>query len=412
MTRAHLSTEELLLQFDSELSFELSTHLDECEQCRCALVDLTTVLHQAELELQASVPAESPERHRASWAVLESRLQASEMVAAKVTPFPLRWATLYAAAAALGFVVISGYLSLEFFGGPTQAPLELADVVEPMPVAEPQPVAPARATVAEDQAIEEPSVLPAQPERALETPVVVEPPAEEPREVLARFELAEIQKATQPPARGTLGEFSVPVVDSQPASAVLLAGMLSATPSVPVPVVHEPLQLRLVQEFANLSPRAAEAVINGHWILYKADVWREDISPVWTDSGLMLQGSVENEAAKSRILRAIGRTEGSSDVAFDLRPRDTTSSAPAVALASAPVEQHPLGGVVRNSLLTHFGDTARRSFVAPEPSVLQGEIDHFVSDVFISQSELLAHVYALKNVLGRVNGEQTAKRKD
>ena len=407
MTRSHLSTEELLLQFDSEPSTERTAHLDACEQCQCALVDLAAVLHEAELELRASVPQESAERHQASWAALESRLQASDLAVAKVTRFPLRWAAVYAAAAALGFVVISGYLSLEFFGAPTQAPVEIADVVEPTPAPSaaqtgaPEPAAPNRSAAVEDSS--SPVVL---PETAVEIPSMVELPVEEPRAAPTRFELGEAEEAPQPPMLAVAAEFSGPSVDPQPVSTALLAGVLSTAALLPEPAVQEPVRSRPIQELADLSPRAAQAVVDGHWVLYQANVWREDIVPVWTDAGLVLQGSVENEAAKDRVLRAIGRAEGDSAIAIDLRLRDVASSAPRVALASSQVEQHPLGGVVRSSLLTHFGDTARRSFVALEPSVLQGEIDRFVSEVFKSQSELLAHAYALKSVLGRVDGER------
>ena len=403
MTRSHLSTEELLLQFDSELSTERTAHLDACEQCQCALVDLAAVLHEAELELRASVPQESAERHQASWAALESRLQASDLAVAKVTPFPLRWAAVYAAAAALGFVVISGYLSLEFFGTPRQAPVEIADVVEPTATPRAaQTVAPEPAAPNRSFSVEEYSSAVVPPETALDIP----PAVEEPRNALARYELTEAEEATQPPALAVVAEFSGPSVDPQPVSTALLADVLSTVPLLPEPTVQEPARSRPIQELADLSPRAAQAVVDGHWVLYQANVWREDIVPVWTDAGLVLQGSVENEAAKDRVLRAIGRAEGDSAIAIDLRLRDVASSAPRVTLASSQVEQHPLGGVVRSSLLTHFGDTARRSFVALEPSVLQGEIDRFVSEVFKSQSELLAHAYALKSVLGRVDGER------
>ena len=403
MTRAHLSTEELLLQFDSELSAEPTAHLDACEQCQCALVDLAAVLHEAELELRASVPEESAERHQASWSALESRLRASDLAVAKVTPFPLRWAAVYAAAAALGFVVISGYLSLEFFGTPPQMPVEMADVVEPTPAPSaaqtvaPEPAAPNRSAAVEDSS---PAIVP------LETALDIPPAVEEPRNARARFKLAEAEEAPQPPALAVAAEFSGPSVDQQPVSTALLAGVLLTAPLPPEPAVQEPVWSRPIQELADLSPRAAQAVVDGHWVLYQANVWREDIVPVWTDAGLVLRGSVENEAAKDRVLRAIGRAEGNRAIAIDLRLRDVTSSAPRVALASSQVERHPLGGLVRSSLLTHFGDTARRSFVAPEPSVLQGEIDRFVSDVFKNQSELLAHAYALKSVLGRVDGER------
>ena len=405
-TRVHLSTEELLLQCDSELGSERGAHLDECEECRCALVDLTTVLHQAELELRASVPAETVEGHQAAWASLEARLRPRE----KVTPFPLRWAAVYAAAAALGFVVISGYLSLEFLGTQTPSPaVEIADAVEPAvePVV-PSEIAPSEVVPSENvSSTPQPAPSAAQAETTAaavdSTPRADPRPVDEPRSAPARFEFPTAQDASQPASRSAIAELSAPSVEAQWVSpSHLPADVLSITPVEPAPAPLRPQ----VQEFATLTPGAAEAVIDGHWILYQAKVWREDIAPLWSDAGLVLRGSVENEAAKRRVLQAIERTKGGSDIATDLRLRGVASNTPAVALASEQVEQRPSGGVVRNSLLAHFGDAARRSFVAPEPSVLQGEIDHFVSDVFENQSKLLAHVYALKSILLRVDAGQ------
>ena len=407
MIRAHLSTEQLLLQCDGRLSSGPAAHLDVCERCSCALVELTAVLHQAELELRASVPEETSESHRASWAALESRLQTIEVAGGEVKPFPLRWATLYAAAAALGFVVIGGYLSLEFFGAPMQAPEEIAGIVEPAaaPV-EAQPVVQEPGRTGEGAAIEAPTPAPNQPRTEPVQPAVVEPTSQEPLPVPTRFELAEPRGVIQRPASVVAAEFSAPALELGSRSSVVLASVLSMTSASAEPAVYEPVRSQRRQGLANLSPTAAEAVINGHWMLYEGDVWREDIIPVWTAAGLVLRGTVENEAARERVLAAIGRTKGGSDVAVELQPRDVKSGTSTASLSSTRMEQYPLGGAVRNSLLTHFGDTARRSFVASEPSVLQGEIDHFVNEVFQSQSELLSHAYALKNVLGPVDREQ------
>ena len=400
-TRVHLSTEELLLQCDSELGFERTAHLDECEECRCALVDLATVLSKAELELRVSVPAETAESHEAAWASLEARLRSRE----KVKPFPLRWAAVYAAAAALGFVVISGYLSLEFFGTQPPSPaVEIADAVEPAK----ELIAPSEVVPSENVSASlgpAPAAAQAQTTEAAvaSTPRAVPRLVDEPRSAPARFKFPTAQDVSQPPSRSAIAELSAPSVEAKWVSpSNLPANVLSINPVEPTPV---PLRPR-AQEFAALTPRAAEAVIDGHWILYQAKVWREDIAPAWTAAGLVLRGSVENEAAKRGVLRAIERTKGGSDIATDLRLRGVASNTPTVALASEKVEQRPSGGVVRTSLLAHFGDAARRSFVAPEPSVLQGEIDHFVSDVFENQSELLAHVYALKSILVPVDAGQ------
>ena len=395
----HLSTEELLLQFDGEFDSPRAAHLDECEPCRCALVDLTTVLEQAEMELRASVPDEPPERHAASWGALEARLRSRE----KVKTFPLRWAAAYAAAAALGFFVISGSLTLEFFGTPTQSPaVEVADGTEPAPPPAPpntntEPKAVPVPEALEAAAIMEPAPAeaPLRQERAEQR--VVQPPA--------RFKLAAASDSPQAPARPALDGLSNPGVEFEQVQlrSAWVANVLSGLSSLPPPARPLQPEVRAIDE---LTPRAAEAVIAGHWVLYEAKVWREDIVPVWTEAGLVLRGSVEDDAAKARVLRAIKGTRDGRDAATDLRVRSQIPDPSPAAFASEQIEQRPSGGMVRNSLLAHFSDAARRSFVAPEPSVLQGEIDRLVSEVFRSQSELLAHVYELKSILGRVDSER------
>jgi hypothetical protein len=76
----------------------------------------------------------------------------------------------------------------------------------------------------------------------------------------------------------------------------------------------------------------------------------------------------------------------------------------------------PLGGIVRSSLVSHFGDAARRSFQAPRPEALQSELDRYVTDIFKTESDLLAHAYALQTLVGNVDphaaGEQALRQFD
>jgi hypothetical protein len=63
----------------------------------------------------------------------------------------------------------------------------------------------------------------------------------------------------------------------------------------------------------------------------------------------------------------------------------------------------PAGGTVRRSLLGHFSDAARQSFVSPQPTALEAEVVRYVSEVYRSQSDLLSHAYALQRFLDRVD---------
>jgi hypothetical protein len=78
-----------------------------------------------------------------------------------------------------------------------------------------------------------------------------------------------------------------------------------------------------------------------------------------------------------------------------------------VAVISAD-DRRSTGGVVRNSLLSHFSDAARRSFQSPQPSMLEAELDRYVTEVFRGQSRLRSHAYALKSLLEPLSREQIA----
>lgn len=57
------------------------------------------------------------------------------------------------------------------------------------------------------------------------------------------------------------------------------------------------------------------------------------------------------------------------------------------------------GGLVRTALVEHYRDAARRSFQTADAPALDAEIARYVSDVFRSQSDLIGHVYELEQLL-------------
>jgi hypothetical protein len=161
-----------------------------------------------------------------------------------------------------------------------------------------------------------------------------------------------------------------------------------------------------------VSPEALEGLIEGYWILSRSRVWDEDISPEWTPAGMRFRGTVEDETVRAQVIRAITRAANPSPVSFELAVRTSSPAEPRFMPVTAFREtsaDRPSGGVVRQSLLGHFRDAARRSFQSPRPALLEAELDRFVNDVFESQTELVSHVYALNRFLTQIEPAQIAK---
>ncbi len=395
-TTTHLSTDELLLRSDNELAAERVAHLQECEPCQAALADLLRLFEVVAENLRASLPAESEAERAASRMTLERELTV-RAARPPVIPFPVWRVAGYAAAAMIGFAVFSGYL----FNGVEVSPNQNAE------------------QVAETWTVPAPVV-------AEGTTAAPKPPAAEP-ESEQNVTLAQVQR----PARF---EMAAAVV-SRPASEAITGAISGVkTPVVVAGAEIEPLERKIFGPeavFALLQPRAPElqiptlpvaelavaklpvggppevrpdVLVAGHWILYRAGVWREDLSPAVSETGLVLRGSAENAAVRDRILAAIRKTPEGREVPVELTLRSAGPVAAALADV-ARVSDHAAGGAVRNSLLAHFSDAARRSFVAPEPAVLESELRRYISDVFTGQSDLLAHAYALKTILHSVSGD-------
>ena len=89
------------------------------------------------------------------------------------------------------------------------------------------------------------------------------------------------------------------------------------------------------------------------------------------------------------------REAAGDEVRFDITRR---SSNPATTTVAARVSDGPAGGVMRTALVEHYRDAARRSFLSPEPSLLESEITRYVNDVVRGKSDLVQHLYALKTL--------------
>ena len=87
---------------------------------------MVELLGEAEQELRSTVPAETPMERAAAWESLEHRISGP----ATVVAFPMRWAAAYAAAAALGFAVLSGVVGNDLFAPEKTA--EIATLAQPL----------------------------------------------------------------------------------------------------------------------------------------------------------------------------------------------------------------------------------------------------------------------------------------
>ena len=386
----HLSTEELLLRCEGELGFERAAHLDECVPCRTALVELVELLGDAEQELRGTVPTDTVAERAAAWDAIEQRIGKPVTVLA----FPARWAAAYGVAAVLGFAVFSGITEMDLFG--------------PSPVAD--PVTSAEATLPELPALEPAAPSPVQQERvSIESPAAAE--SEQTETVAAVPAMSAPVIAEEKTFERYVAEPSVP--EAVPAVAVSfleapeIAAARSTMASLLLPTTArsiEPIAEPGVIEQTPLTLAAAKEVIEGHWILHRAKVWREDIAPIWTNNGLAFVGTVDNEQVRDDVAAAVRSAQKGREVPLELRLRHVSPDSDRSS-ASTSLERGVAGGVVRTALLAHYRDAARRSFASTEPSELEGELDRFMNNVFENQSNLLAHLYQLNVLVSAVPEE-------
>ena len=220
-----------------------------------------------------------------------------------------------------------------------------------------------------------------------------------------RFEAALATRASRP-FESQVAFSQAPALSVTPSLSVSPAPMHIMPGTLDLPLVPQPRDTLVASAPAQAARQAARMTVDeapfvlaGHRILNKAGVWQEDIRPVLNAGVLSFKGTVENAEVRERITAAIQRAAGGRQINFALLERQTGETEPLLASASQTADVRASGGVVRSSLLSHYGDAARRSFQAPESAALESELDRYVSDVFRSQSRLLSHVYALHGVL-------------
>lgn len=325
----HLSTEELLLYSDGELTPDRAAHLAHCATCSAELSDLSGFLFHVEEELRAATPAARPAARSASWNRIENHIYAPEKHERR--GFPVYWTAMYAAAAALTFAVLGGYMTSQF---------SFVEPVVDVAVALPAPSAP----------------LPVRLDLGADVLAPVAPALSE------QLPAAETERFTF-----TAG--SSPIAPSEAltfASAPALDAPRPLVSTFDIPVARIDVRAPLTAtEPAQSAPANPSVTAQEYWQLAQAGSWRDSIT-------------------------VTGRVS---------RPDN-----------SAAISSAPLGGPagpVRNSLVAHYSDAARRSFRSPSPALLEGEIQRFVSDVLDNQTSLIEHSYALHQALDAVG--DTAK---
>jgi hypothetical protein len=358
--------------------------------CRTALVELVELLGDAEQELRGTVPTDTVAERAAAWDAIEQRIGKPVTVLA----FPARWAAAYGVAAVLGFAVFSGITEMDLFG--------------PSPVAD--PVTSAEATLPELPALEPAAPSPVQQERvSIESPAAAE--SEQTETVAAVPAMSAPVIAEEKTFERYVAEPSVPEAVPAVAVSFLEAPEIAAARSTMASLLLlttarsiEPIAEPGVIEQTPLTLAAAKEVIEGHWILHRAKVWREDIAPIWTNNGLAFVGTVDNEQVRDDVAAAVRSAQKGREVPLELRLRHVSPDSDRSS-ASTSLERGVAGGVVRTALLAHYRDAARRSFASTEPSELEGELDRFMNNVFENQSNLLAHLYQLNVLVSAVPEE-------
>ena len=401
----HLNTEELLLSCDGELSPKHIAHLNRCDRCAHRLATVAANLFEIEEALRSSVRTDGALPHAAAWARLEREIRPNVVV------FPMRrWVPAIGLAASLLVALVLGnrYLNRADSPAPATGIAALAPADSAVPTAPRQaslePSNP-RADVQQSSLVNMPAnpaivVIEAKP-AVEQLPASVEQPLE-------RFKAVSAGVAAPPSsvALASLGT-RAPELHAAAETRNVWAGL----PAIPPPSVSE-------RELPSASLAAGQvaALVQVYSTLTKSGFWQEDIRPLWSPSGLWISGTVENAEVRDSIAAALLKS-GVSDFSMDVKLRSGQAIAGVRGNIGAELQSsRPLGGIVRSSLVSHFGDAARRSFQSPRPEALQSELDRYVTEIFKTESDLLAHAYALQSLVGNVDpraaGEQAVRQFD
>ena len=360
------------------------------------MVGLQSLLYEVELELKRTVPAEPAALREAS---LE-RLRGSMRPLPPIVGFPQWRRPAYGIAATILMAALGGYMALnsppvavEHSGDQDQvSDAQLSADLALVPAGQPT-----ESETASDQNLTAP--IPAVAPTAETETVSLTP---------ERFAFS-FTTATSPVPVAALDDEAPAIEMAWSGPTNRLVPLMNPAAPISLPLVSPVLESVELTRPVPATVETASTVVDGHWLLAKAGVWREDLRPEPRNGRLTFVGTVEDETSRRRVVDALSRTAGEVEIAFDVRSRRadhplTTQSSLLSAAVVRPSDR-PSGGVVRTSLLSHFSDAARRSFQTPGPSLLEAELDRYVSGIFRGQSRLLSHAYALNGVLSSIESD-------
>ncbi len=373
---AHLGTEELLLSLENCLPADRQAHLDACSHCRDQAAEIHLQLAEIEWELQGELAFELPaERRTKALAALRERL-AQEVVSRTAAsawqglpslrlprlrlPHVPAFAPYAAACATLAVAVWLGWDSPAAPETPAPPPTSIATTAPAgaMPVPRERP-----------DRFAWPGPAPSGPA---------------PVELLAIGTAPALETAwTAPPLHPALAPPGLDAPPAPPSDRQTLVAQAerpaAASPTSPPP------------------PEAAapEAAVAGAWLLARTGLWKEGLSVGGTADAIRLSGSVATEEDRTRIERKL-LAAASRPLALEIDVR-RTGPRPLGPASPASAEQVS-GGLVRAALLEHYRDAARRSFQIAERSLLESELDRYVSEIFRHNADLLAHAHALDSL--------------
>ncbi|MDE0624619.1 MAG: hypothetical protein OXH83_23375 [Bryobacterales bacterium] len=387
----HLSTEDLLLSIENSLSPELEAHLATCAQCQARAADLHVQLASIEYELSRESAFELPLDHKAAaLATLRGRLEqeveshrsANTRIwqwMPQIRPFQVPALTPYAAAFA--GVCLAAWLGWNAIGTPElPAPAITAQLVE---TALPPATLSAEAPQAAD----------------LEVAAQATPPE--------RFQwIAAAPRQAAPASMQALIAGAAPDVSAGTVPSHLAVVALPRLDDLPEPLAPSPTALaEAAPEAESAAPTTVradpEVLAEGSWMLIKAGLWKASLEASGTAESIRFAGTVASERERARAEKALLAVADGRPIEFDIAVRGARVPADAVPDAVRASRTRSLGTTVRNALLQHYRDAARRSFQPLDRSMLENELDLYVSDVMRHDADLLAHVHALHNLLSR-----------
>lgn len=384
----HLSTEDLLLSIENSLSPELEAHLATCAQCQARAADLHVQLASIEYELSRESAFELPLDHKAAaLATLRGRLEREVesqrsantriwQAMPQIRPYQIPALTPYAAAFA--GVCLAAWLGWNAIG--TQqppAPVSTAQLTET--------AAPSASAVEAPRAVEPEVASQATPlERFRWIGAASRQAAPATIQALAAGPVPEVSAGTVP---GDLPVVALPRVDDlpeppAPAPAVLAEAAPEAGSTVPTTVRADP-----------------EALAEGSWMLIKAGLWKASLEARGTADSIRFAGTVASERERARAEKALLAVADGRPIEFDIAVRGARVPTEAVPDAVFASRTRSLGTTVHNALLQHYRDAARRSFQPLDRSMLENELDLYVSDLMRHDADLLAHVHALHKLI-------------